>query len=156
MKSLNDGTGNMVLLRGAGLWLLAALLTAWCLVAINIGIPIVSALFKDYYRLLQAHIDFLIMTALIFGIYASRVELPWHVSWTTVIGAFTNSSCFLFMSIFPTLLDPAAENFAPDGMIPVYFKFYLYASLTMSTYGFGLSAIFILILSQKNPNEFCC
>ena len=63
-----------------------------------------SAFFRDYLRLLQAPIDFLIMTALIFDIYTSRVEFLWHVSWTTVIDAVTKSSGFLFMSIFPTLL----------------------------------------------------
>lgn len=80
------------------------LLTAWCLGATNMCIPFMSAFFRDYLRLLQAPIDFLIMTSLIFGIYTSRVELPWHVSWTAVIDAVTNSSSFLFMSIFPTSL----------------------------------------------------
>jgi hypothetical protein len=31
------------------------------------------------------------MTALIFGFYATKFELPWYVRWAMVVGAFTNS-----------------------------------------------------------------
>jgi hypothetical protein len=34
------------------------------------------------------------MTALILGVYATKVPLPWHVRWAMVVGAFTNSSFF--------------------------------------------------------------
>jgi hypothetical protein len=39
-------------------------------------------------RLLQAHIDFLLMTALILGFYAAKVPLHWTIRWSMVIGAF--------------------------------------------------------------------
>ena len=76
--------GNVVLLRGACLWLLTALFLAWCLVGMGLGVPAVTAVFKDFTRLLQAHIDLLLMTALIFGIYAAKV--PYIVSRALVHG----------------------------------------------------------------------
>ena len=42
-----------------------------------------------------------LMSALIFGYYAAKVQFPWHVRWAMVVGAFTNSSLFLLMAIFP-------------------------------------------------------
>ena len=94
-------SGNIVLLRRAALWLLVALILAWSLVAWGIGVPIIRSTFESYERLLQAHISFLLMAALIFGIYAAKVPQPWHVRWSIFVGAFTNSSLFLFLSVFP-------------------------------------------------------
>ncbi len=146
--------GNVLLLRGATLWLLMALFLAWCLVGTSFGIPFMTMIFKGFHRLLQAHIDFLLMSALIFGVYSAKVTLPWHVCWSMVIGAFTNSSMFLFMSMFPILFDAKAENFAPEGIFPILFHFYLFASISITTYGFGMAAIIIFrstfATSQKN------
>jgi hypothetical protein len=99
--------GNVILLRGACLWLLAALVLAWCLVGLDFGVPFVKAIFPGKFtRVLQAHIDFLLMTALILGFYAAKTALPWHVRWAMVIGAFTNSSLFLLQGMFPILDSP--------------------------------------------------
>ncbi len=135
--------GNVILLRGAALWLLMALALAWCLVGLSFGIPIINMIFKSFDRLLQAHIDFLLMTALIFGIYAAKVPLPWHVRWSIVVGAFTNSAMFLLMSMFPILLDAKADGFSPEGLFPVFFRLYLFVSIIVTTYGFGRAAMII-------------
>ena len=95
--------GNVVLLRGATLWMLVALILAWSLVFMKADAGFIHAIFKDFERLLQAHIGFLLMSALIFGYYAARVPLPWHVRWSMVVGAFTNSNIFLLQSVFPML-----------------------------------------------------
>lgn len=143
MNDADKYAGNIVLLRGACLWLLTALLLAWCLVGMGLGVPAVTAVFKDFTRLLQGHIDFLLMSALIFGIYAAKVPLSWHVRWSMVVGAFTNSSLFLLMSIFPVMLDAKAQDFAPEGLFPMLFRLYLFASLCITTYGFGMGSITI-------------
>lgn len=131
--------GNIVLLRGATLWLLVALILAWCLVFMKLELPLVKMIFKDFHRLLQGHIDFLLMSALLFGFYAAKVPLPlpWHVRWSMVIGAFTNSSLFLMQSMFPVLETPS------DGVFPVAFRIFLMISITTATYGFGRGAIII-------------
>lgn len=130
--------GNIVLIRGATLWLLMALLLAWCMVGMNFGVAPLKVLFAGKFtRLLQAHLDFLLMTALILGIYAARVPLPWHVRWAMVVGAFTNSSLFLLMAIFPSLDNPAVQP-------PPIFGIYLLISIIMTSYGFGKASVIVL------------
>ncbi|MDO8827838.1 hypothetical protein [Methylophaga sp.] len=129
--------GNIVLLRGATLWLLVALVLAWCLVFMKLELPFIKIIFKDFHRLLQGHIDFLLMSALLLGFYAAKVPLPWHVRWSMVIGAFTNSSLFLMQSMFPVLESPS------EGIFPMAFRVFLMISITITTYGFGRGAIII-------------
>jgi len=139
MDQHSQNTPNIVLLRGAALWLLMALLLAWCLVGLGLGVPLVKAIFAGKQtRLLQAHIDFLLMTALILGFYAAKVPLHWTVRWAMVIGAFGNSSLFLMQSIFP-VLDPSSGP--AEGLFPLIFRLYTFASVTTTTYGFGAAAI---------------
>jgi hypothetical protein len=136
--------GNVVLIRGASLWLLMALLLAWCMVGLNFGVPPLDAIFTGkFIRLLQAHIDFLLMSALILGYYATKVPFPWHVRWAMVIGAFTNSSLFLLQSIFPALDPTMADKVPSVGMWAQVFLIYLFASLLTTSYGFGKGAVLI-------------
>jgi len=129
--------GNIVLIRGASLWLLVAILLAWCMVGLNFGVAPLKLLFAGKFtRLLQAHIDFLLMTSLILGLYAARVTFPWHVRWAMVVGAFTNSSLFLLMAIFPALDNPQIPP-------PQIFQIYLFASIFMTSYGFGKASVIV-------------
>ncbi len=137
---------NIILLRGACLWFLMALLLAWFMVALNFDLSLFKLIFQGKFtRLLQAHIDFLLMTALILGIYAAKVPLPWHVNWAMVIGAFTNSSLFLLMAIFPVLDTP---DLAP----PFAFQLYLFASLLTTSYGFGKASVLVLLSTFKSAH----
>ena len=50
--------GNVILIKGACLWMLMALLLAWCMVGLSFGIiPIKEIFVGKFTRLLQAHID---------------------------------------------------------------------------------------------------
>jgi hypothetical protein len=139
----SSDTEHRMLLSGAALWLLMALLLAWCMVGLNFGVTPLKTIFAGKFtRLLQAHIDFLLMTALILGIAASRMRLPWTVRWAMVIGAFTNSSLFLLMSIFPSLDNPELPP-------PMLFQVYLFASLITTSYGFGKASVLILKSSLR-------
>lgn len=139
--------GNIVLIRGATLWLLMALVLAWCMVGLNFGVAPLKAIFAGKFtRLLSAHLDFLIMSALIFGFYAARVTLPWHVRWAMVVGAFTNSSLFLLMAIFPALDNPTAPP-------PPLFQLYLLASIVTTSYGFGKGAVIVLRSTLDSPTS---
>lgn len=147
MQNNTQQDPNVVLIRGACLWLLMALLLAWCLVALNFNVPPFKLIFAGKFsRLLQAHIDFLLMTALILGFYATKTPLPWSVRWAMVVGAFTNSSLFLLMAIFPTLDD----NTIPP---PFIFQLYLFASLLITSYGFGKASVIVLKSTFKS-NRF--
>ncbi len=135
---------NGVLLRGASLWIMVALILAWCLVGLGFHVPLLGYIFPgEFHRVLQAHIDFLLMSALILGFYGARVPLPWHVRWAMVVGAFTNSSLFLFMAIFPAL-DPNGGGKPAQGFFPSLFLVYQFASLLTTSYGFGKGAVTVL------------
>jgi len=141
--------GNVVLLRGACLWLLAALVLAWCLVGLAFGVPVFKEIFPGKYtRVLQAHLDLLLMTALILGVYATRTPLPWHVRWAMVTGAFTNSSLFALQAMFP-VVDSATP---PEGFFPSLFLIYLFASLLTTSYGFGKAAVLVLRSTWPGPD----
>ncbi|SNR89268.1 hypothetical protein SAMN05192560_1621 [Methylobacillus rhizosphaerae] len=138
---LTANSTNIVMLRGACLWMIMALILAWCMVGLNFGVPGLPDIFQGKQtRVLQAHIDFLLMSALILGYYAARVPFPWHVRWAMVVGAFTNSSLFLLMGIFP-VLDTAEP---PQQLGQHLFQYYLFASLITTSYGFGKGAVLIL------------
>lgn len=137
--------GNLLLLRGAALWLLMALLLAWCMVGLNFGFEPLKGVFAGKFsRLLQAHLDFLLMTALILGFYAAKAPLPWHVRWAMVVGAFTNSSLFLLMAVFPSLDNPVVQP-------PAVFQFYLLASIITTSYGFGKASVIVLRSTFPTP-----
>jgi hypothetical protein len=134
---------NIVLIRGATLWMLMALILAWILVGLYNETALLQQLIPGRpVRVLQAHLDFLIMSALILGFYATKVRLPWHVSWAMVIGAFTNSSLFLLYAIFPAT-DPVSELYQEIAFWSLAFTIYLYSSLTLTSYGFGKAALII-------------
>jgi hypothetical protein len=144
MQQDNKHAGNIVLIRGAALWLLMAILLAWCMVGLGFGVAPLKAVFAGKFsRLLQAHLDFLIMSSLIFGFYAAKVPLPWHVRWAMVVGAFTNSSLFLLMAMFPALDNPTAPP-------PQIFQIYLCASILTTSYGFGKGAVTVLRSTLKD------
>ncbi len=140
MNQRAHNSPNIVLLRGAALWLLMALVLAWCMVGLNFDVHFLKAIFLGKQtRLVQAHIDFLLMTALILGFYAARIPLHWSVRWAMVLGAFGNSSIFLLESIFPVL-----DTGPTDGLFPAIFHLYAMGSVSTTTYGFGAAAITVL------------
>lgn len=141
MQTNVEHSGNLILIRGGALWLLAALVLAWCMVGMNFDVPYIKTIFPGKFtRVLQAHIDFLLMSALIIGFYCTRVPLPVTVRWAMVIGAFTNSSLFFLMAMFPILDSPTPA----DGLLPSVFRIYLMASLLVTSYGFGRGAMTVL------------
>lgn len=136
---------NVILLRGAALWILVALVLAWCLVALKMEAPSIMAIFPGKFsRVLQAHIDFLLMSALLLGFYGTRIPLAWPVRWAMVIGAFTNSSLFVLMAAFPILDGAPAEGWGPT-----LFSVYLKASIVTTTFGFAGACLTVLRMSFR-------
>lgn len=141
MSQNTQFSDNVVLIRGATLWLLTALALAWCMVGLNLGMPGLPAIFPGKFtRLLQAHLDFLMMSALLFGFYAANVPLACSVRWAMVVGAFTNSSLFLLMAMFPILDAPTPSN----DMLVAAFRSFTLASVVITSYGFGKGAVIVL------------
>jgi hypothetical protein len=139
---------NIILLRGAALWVLVALVLAWCLVALKMEAPLMSAIFPGKFsRLLQAHIDFLLMSALLLGFYGTRIPFAWPVRWAMVVGAFTNSSLFILQAAFPILDGPPAEGWGPN-----VFRLYLMASILTTSFGFAGACLTVLRASFRSES----
>lgn len=139
MANAGGETPNRVLLQGACLWILLTLVLAWCLVGLAYQVEGVKLIFPGKYtRVLQAHLDLLIMSALLLGFYGARIPLPLLTRWAMVVGAFTNSSLFLLMALFP-VMDPTIES--PPHWAKTVYGIYQAASLTITTYGFATASI---------------
>jgi len=148
MATNNPAPTDILLLKGAALWLMAALLLAWCLVGLNLELTPLQALFPGKpARLLQAHLDYLLMSALLFGFAAAGIGLPRLVAWAMVVGACTNSSLFLLMARFPHLDGPQPQA---DGWL-LLFKLYTFASIVTTSYGFGRAAWLLLAWTRQRP-----
>ncbi len=131
---------DKLMLRGASLCLIVALILAWCL----IGVYTLNS-FRSFFegnpdRVLSAHLDFLIMSSLIFGLAATHVPLKSIIKWFMVVGAFTNSSTFLVFAIFP-ISDPASDLYATDLLANDIFEYGRYMSFIITTIGFGGGAV---------------
>ncbi|MGI9229738.1 MAG: hypothetical protein ACR2P9_07765 [Gammaproteobacteria bacterium] len=123
----NRHAGNVILLRVACLSLLIALVLAWCLVGTHaLKLPAALEFFQYPDKLLSSHLDYLMMTMLLLGIYAAKVPLAIWILWPMAIGSITNPLVFLLQS-FP-LFFPGMELF-------------IFVSITLTTFGYGMAAI---------------
>jgi len=141
METDTHHAGNVLLIQVASIVLVFALILAWCIVGKNFGIPLFNAIFAGkVIRIIQAHIDFLLMAALLFGIYSTKVPLPWHVQWSFGFGAIGNPLLFLLEALIPAF-DPTTPVDGADIRLLMVF---MVVSISLTTYGVGMSALLIL------------
>lgn len=128
--------GNVIILRTASITMLIALVLAWCLVlTLKMKIPFAVETFKDTDALLSSHLDFLMMTMLLLGFYASKIPLPKYVLWPMAIGSIGNPTLFLLGALhlkFPMMFILAMTSSA------------------LTTFGYGMAAIKVFRYSLKN------
>lgn len=128
--------GNILLLRTACITLILGLVLAWCLVGTNVmRLSAAIDLFKNPEALLSAHLDFLMMTMLLLGFYASKITLPALVQWPMAIGSITNPSAFLV----------GALGLSGNPVMSTV----LMLSLILTTFGYGMAAIKVLRSTLK-------
>ncbi len=130
--------GNVLLLRTACVTLIIGLILAWCLVFTKLlKIPFMVSLFQHPENLLSSHLDFLMMTMLLLGFYASKINLPKYVQWPMAIGSITNPGLFLVAAIM-------GNDLGPFVMLLVVLSFVL------TTFGYGMGAIKFLRYSLRS------
>lgn len=133
----DNHAGNVILLRTAAITLLIGLVLAWCLTfSIPMKIPFFVELFKDKEALLSSHLDFLMMTMLLLGFYASKITLPKYVQWPMAIGSIGNPTLFLIGSL------------TDNAQIPIMMPFVM-ISIVLTTFGYGMAAIKVFRYSLK-------
>lgn len=129
--------GNVLLLRTACITLIIGLILAWCLTFTKlVKIPFMVDLFQHPEKLLSAHLDFLMMTMLLFGFYASKITLPKYVQWSMAIGSITNPGLFILAAIVGNDLS-------------AFIMLLVVVSFSLTTFGYGLGAIKLLRYSLK-------
>lgn len=129
--------GNVTLLRTGCVTLLIALVLAWCLTFTKlIKVPFMVELFQHPDKLLSSHLDFLMMTMLLFGIYASKIQLPKFVQIPMAIGSVTNPGLFLIAAILGHVQNPI-------------FMMFVVISISLTTFGYGMAAIKLLRFTLK-------
>ena len=131
MNVADKHAGNVLLLRVGMISLLIALVLAWGLVGSGMKVPFVLEIFKQTDKLLSAHLDFLMMTMLLFGFYCAKVPLPAIARWPMAIGSITNPTCFLIESMY------AAHP-------PEWYMSFAMPSVILTTIGYGIAAITVL------------
>jgi len=103
-----DTTLNLLPL-GAAICLLVALLEAWLLTAVRyLGWQGFKKVFPNYRDLVRSHIDFLMMSALLFGLYTTmeklQISVPGVILWLTFIGAIYNPTGFVLQAMKPDII----------------------------------------------------
>ncbi|BDX08289.1 hypothetical protein [Planctobacterium marinum] len=93
----------------AAICLIMALLEAWLLTASRyLKWRWVKKIFPNYRDLVRSHIDYLIMSALLFGVYLTLLQLqisvPGIILWLTFIGAIYNPFGFILQAIKPDIV----------------------------------------------------
>lgn len=93
----------------ASICLIMALIQAWILTAFRyLRIQAVKKIFPNYKDLVRSHIDYLIMSALIFCTWLVLLQLqlqvPTLILWLTFIGALYNPFGFVLQAIKPDIV----------------------------------------------------
>jgi len=128
MTANTEHTRPVVLLRFACISLLIGLVLAWCLVFTGglAKMQFFVDIFVERKLLLSSHLDFLMMTMLLLGFYASGVSLPGHVCWPMAIGSITNPTCFLIAAL---------------GVWNTAILVFTVVSISLTTCGYGMASI---------------
>lgn len=94
----------------ASICLLVALVQAWLMTGVRyFDLAWVKRMFPNYRNLIRSHVDYLMMTSLIFSMYLVlnylELVLPTVIYWLIFIGAIYNPFGFLIEAIKPDIVD---------------------------------------------------
>jgi len=133
---------SLLLITGA-ITLLLTIVIAWLMVLIGLKVKAINSLFPGYSFLVKAHVDYAIMTALIFTVYLVlshlNLELPKLTIAAICIGSLLNPFFFLLMAIKPDFYE-----LKPPASVIVRISTHTINALT--SYGY-IYALFVIIFS---------
>lgn len=126
----------------AAVCLLTALVQAWLMTMVRyLKLDSVKKLFPGYKNLVRSHIDYLMMTSLIFSVYLVvinlAINLPDFILWSIFIGALYNPFGFFLQAIKPDIADGKG----------IVIKAGVVLGFLPLTIGLSWSAIEIMVLS---------
>ena len=116
--------------------LLVSLALAWLgAFAMYLKPPILTRIFTRPFYIIKTHIDFLLMSLLLFTFYLLAVPLPTGIIACTIIGSITNPMLFLVLAV------NANPNMAPTGPLGMF----TVVSFLIATAGFGGTGLLLLM-----------
>lgn len=132
MEPLMHNSSNLLVLAGSACMFLALVL-AWCLVGVRAS-PFMKSIFQSYQYLLKAHIDYLMMSGLLFVFFLLfahfRLSAPPVIALPMIAGSVMNPVGFLVLAVKPkTNQDPASV-----------FGVVMACSFTLTTVGYAGAA----------------
>lgn len=130
--------GNQILLASGAIQLFVGVLLGWA-VFFHRSDGLAARLFPNRRRLLQTHLDDIMMGGLQLAIAAAFPTIPFAAAILLVVGSWTNAKIFLVLCIF-------GEN-AFSGRI---MQFFPHLSFSIMTVGYGwllVHALHVLIVS---------
>lgn len=133
----------LLLPLAASICLTIALIEAWLLTAVRyLRWNGIKKIFPNYRDLVRSHIDYLIMSAIVFSVYMVLKELkinpPSAILWLTMIGAIYNPFGFILQAMKPDIVgnDLLSKIGVVIGFLP-------------SSIGLGWCSIEILLVSLE-------
>jgi hypothetical protein len=104
------GSEIYLLPLAASICLLVALVQAWIMTLVRyLKVTSIKKIFPSYRDLVRSHVDYIIMSALIFAVYLVvlqlQIVLPSIVMWLIFIGALYNPFGFILQAIKPNIVE---------------------------------------------------
>ena len=131
---MHADTGLLALV--ASICMMLALVLAWCLAGVRSS-PLMKRCFPNYQYLLKAHLDFLMMTGLLFVFFLLfghlRLSPPAVIVGAMSLGSLSNPAGFLALAVRPDLPQRPAT---PFGAL-------MALSFTVTTVGYGGAAWYV-------------
>jgi hypothetical protein len=91
-----------LLVISGGALILLSIATGWLIIAKKyLSLEILEKLIRNDGKLVKAHIDYIMMSLILFAFFLTGVTLPFPVVVLACVGALADPSLFVFLSIRP-------------------------------------------------------
>lgn len=126
---------KLLALSGAALILLS-IATGWLIIAKKyLSLGLLERIIRNDQKLVKAHIDYIMMSLILFIFFLTGVTLPFPFIMLSCIGAFADPTLFVFLSIKPDVNKKLGSAFSVISTI----------TFLITTAGIGGSAFYIIM-----------
>jgi hypothetical protein len=117
------------------LLIIISIILGWIIVAYRyLGVGFLKRIIRDDSKLGKCHMEYVIMALVLFAFYTLKIDLPFFLIVPACIGAFTNPSLLLVISVKPDI----------DTNVTSPFSLISTVSFLITTIGFGCTSLYII------------
>jgi hypothetical protein len=126
---------KLLAISGAALILLS-IVSGWLIIAKKyLSLGLIERTIHDDGKLVKAHIDYIVMSLILFVFFFTGINLPFPVILLSCAGAFANPSLFIFLSVRPDVNKKIGSTFSVISTV----------TFLITTAGIGGGAFFIIM-----------